>query len=121
MPHEFQINCKVGLLKETFTGLLGLDMLTESNATIISHPDFREGLNFLTDMCNAQLPFGYKEMYKHVRSLPPLHISKQAFIVTDKIGYGMIRMFLSLTEYGEVYKEAQIFASIEEGMKWLTS
>ena len=121
MSHEFRIDCATGLLKETFLGVMSLDILTESNAAIIAHPDFTKGLRFLTDLRNAQIPFGYKQMCSHVRTLPRLHISKQAFIVTQAGEYGMIRMFITLTEDSDIYDEAQIFRSIEGGMEWLIS
>jgi hypothetical protein len=121
MSHEFRIDCEAGLLKEAFSGLLSLDVLTESNVAIFAHLDFTEGLSFLTDLRNAQIPFGYNEMNAHVHTLPRLRISKQAFIVTHEAEYGMIRMFITLTEDSDIYDEAKIFRSIEEGMKWLTS
>ena len=121
MSHEFRIDCEAGLLKEVFSGLLSLDILTDSNAAIIAHPDFTKGLRFLTDLSNAQIPFGYNEMNAHARTLPSLCISKQAFIVTQEAEFGMIRMFITLTEGNGIYDEAQIFRSIEDGMEWLIS
>ena len=121
MSHEFTIDCEAGLLKETFTGLMSLEILTESNKAIITHPGFREGLKFLTDFRNAQIPFGYKTMCAHIFCLPSLHVSKQAFVVAQKTEYGMIRMFLTLTEGDGIYEESKIFTSNQEGIKWLTS
>ncbi len=121
MSHEFQIDYEAGLLKEAFSGLLSLDMLTDANVAIIAHPDFTKGLRFLTDLRNAQIRFGYNAMSSHVQTLPRLHISKQAFIVTQEAEYGMIRMFITLTEDNDVYDQAQIFRSIERGMEWLIS
>jgi len=33
----------------------------------------------------------------------------------------MIRMFIALTEGNDIFDEARIFRSIEEGMEWLIS
>ena len=121
MSHEFRIDCEAGLLKEVYSGLLTLKILTDSNAAIIAHPDFTKGLKFLTDLRNAQIPFGYNVMSAHVQTLPRLHISKQAFVVTGAAEYGMIRMFIALTEDTDIYDEAWIFTSTEEGTEWLIS
>ena len=119
MPYEFRIDSQNGLLEETYAGLISLDLLTEANASIIAHPDFTEGLKILTDLRHAQIPFGYKEMSIHVRTLPPIHASKQAFIVAGEREYGMIRMFSLLAEDSDNFKESQVFTSIEESIKWL--
>ena len=121
MSHEFRIDCEAGLLKEAYSGLLTLDTLTDSNVAILAHPDFTKGLKFLTDLRNAQIRFGYNVMSAHVRTLPRLHISMQAFIVTGAVEYGMIRMFIALTEDNDIYDEARLFTSIEEGKEWLNS
>jgi hypothetical protein len=121
MPHEFHIDAQVGLLCETYTGSLNIEALTNANAAILAHPDYRKHLDFMTDMRRAQMPFGYDEMYQHVSSLPPLHISRQAFVVTNKAEFGMIRMFIALSESSKLYEEARIFSSTEEGMTWLSS
>ena len=121
MSHEFRINCEAGLLQETYSGPLILDMLSDANLAIAAHPDFTKGLKFLTDLRNARIPFGYKEMSAHIYTLPRLDISKQAFIVTHAVEYGMIRMFITLTEDNDLYDKAQIFRSVGEGMEWLIS
>ena len=121
MPHEYHINSEAGLLTETYAGPITLDVLTKANESIIAHPLFQENLNFLTDLRNARITFRYKEMWAHTLSLPPLHISKQAYIVVRKADFGMIRMFLTLSEDTELYDTAQMFESIEEAMEWLNS
>jgi len=121
MNCEIQIDNSIGLLKEIFIGAMNLNLLTEANATIMKHPEFRPGLNFLTDLCNAEIPFGYQEMLKHILSIPSLQINRQAFIVAGEREYGMIRMFLVLAERKGIFCEGQVFRSLEEGLKWLTS
>jgi hypothetical protein len=121
MSHKFQINRSEGVLTETFSGLISLDILNEANKAIVAHSDFTEGLNFLTDMRNAQIPFGYNAMSAHIHKLPRLRIAKQAFIVTQEAEYGMLRMFVSMAENRDIYDQAKIFKSTEEGLEWLTS
>ena len=121
MTHEFQIDSNAGLLREVFTGSVSLDSLTRANAAILAHPNFKVGLKFLTDLRNAEITFGHKEMQYHIASLPLLHVARHAFVVSKDREYGMIRMFLSLTGTDDIFGEANIFKSIEEGLKWLTS
>lgn len=121
MLHKFKIDDDAKILTEIYSGVIDLDALTEANRSIVQHPDFSEGLSFLTDLREAHIPFGYEAMLAHVRALPSLYIKKQAFVAKRPVEYGMIRMFLSLTDGGELYDEAQLFRSKEEGMEWLTS
>jgi hypothetical protein len=121
MSHKFHIDNTIGLLKEAYIGSMSLNSLTEANDTILAHPEFRSGLNFLTDLRKAQIPFGYEEMNKHVLSLPSMQIARQAFIVSRDREYGMIRMFLTLTEDTGIFSDGAVFRSLEEGVKWLTS
>jgi len=121
MQHTFQIDPQANLLIEEFSGVVGFDSLTKANAAIIGHPDFKTGLKFLTDLRNASIPFGFNEMYAHVKTLPPFHVVKHAFIVVKEMEHGMIRMFLALAEGKGLYKTADIFKTIEDGMQWLNS
>ncbi len=121
MNFEFQIDNSIGLLKETFTGTICPNSITEANEAIMQHPDFRNGLNFITDLSNAKIPFGYEEMFKHVLSIPSLQINQQAFIVGGNREYGMIRMFLALAENKGIFSKGEVFSSMEEGLQWLTS
>ena len=121
MNHEFYIDTTVGLLKEKFFGPLSLDILTEANKAILAHPDFKGGLNFLTDLTKSSILFNFEEMCEHVESLPSLQIDRQVFIVSKNREYGMIRMFLTLVEGDGIIKNGEVFKSLEEGQKWLTS
>jgi len=121
MNFEFQIDNSRGLLKETFTGTMSLNSITEANDAIMQHPDFRSDLNFLTDLSNAKILFGYEEMFKHVLSMPSLQINQQAFIVNGNREYGMVRMFLALAENKGIFSKGEVFRSMEDGLQWLTS
>ena len=121
MPHYFEIDPETGILKEAYVGKLDLDTLKKANDSIITDPCFVEGLNFLTDLREAEICFGYDEMVSHAHSLPRLRIKKQAFIVKEDREYGMSRMFETLTEISDLYEESEIFKTIEEGIAWLKS
>ena len=121
MFHTFEIDIKNGILRESYIGLIDFDVLRDANTAIISNPEFRKGLNFLTDLREATIQVGYKEMLIHTSQLPDLGIKKQAFIVDRDLEFGMIRMFETLTNEKGHYEEVRIFKDIEEGLKWLNS
>lgn len=118
MKHEFEIDGEAGLLTETFAGEISLDLLTAANTAILNHPEFTSGLNFLTDLREARISFGYNEMGTHVRNLPRLQVVKQAFVIARDSEYGMIRMFIILTDGKGIFEEARIFRSMEDGVAW---
>ena len=107
MFHTFEIDIMNGILRESFIGLIDLDVL--------------RGLNFLTDLREANIQMGYEEMFRHTSQLPDLGIKKQAFIVGRDLEFGMIRMFETISEEKGHYEELRIFKEIEDGLKWLSS
>ncbi len=121
MFHTFEIDIMNGILRESFIGLIDLDVLRDANTAINSNPEFRKGLNFLTDLREANIQMGYEEMFKHISQLPDLGIKKQAFIVGRDLEFGMIRMFETISEEKGHYEELRIFKEIEDGLKWLSS
>jgi hypothetical protein len=121
MFHTFEIDIMNGILRESFIGLIDLDVLRDVNTAIILNPEFRKGLNFLTDLREAKIKMDYEEMLIHTSQLPDLGIKKQAFIVDRDLEFGMVRMFETLSEEKGLYGEVRIFKEIEEGLKWLSS
>ena len=121
MFHAFEIDIKNGILRESFIGLITLDVLRDANNAIISNPEFRKGLQFLTDLREANIQMGYEEMLRHISQLPDLGIKKQAFIVGRNLEFGIVRMFETLSEEKSLYEELRLFKEIEEGLKWLSS
>ena len=121
MFHTFEIDIMNGILRESFIGLIDLDVLRDANTAINSNPEFRKGLNFLTDLREANIQMGYEEMFSHISQLPDLGIKKQAFIVDRDLEFGMVRMFETISEEKGHYEELRIFKEIEDGLKWLSS
>lgn len=121
MQHEILIEPATGLLKETFTGTMDLDSIAEADTAIMEHPDFRSGLNFLTDLRNAEIPFNFDKVLSLVSTIPSFQINRQAFIAEKDREYGMIRVFLGLAEGRGIFNQANVFRSLEEGLQWLTS
>ncbi len=121
MFHTFEIDIMNGILRESFIGLIDLDVLRDVNTAIILNPEFRKGLNFLTDLREAKIKMDYEEMLSHISQLPDLGIKKQAFIVDRDLEFGMVRIFETLSEKKGYYEEIRIFKEIEDGLKWLSS
>lgn len=55
MTHTFEIDLEHGILRESFVGTVDFSSLKKANAAIISDPGFKKGLNFLTDLRDANL------------------------------------------------------------------
>jgi hypothetical protein len=110
-----------GILRESFKGKIDYNDLQEANTTIISNPNFKKGLNFLTDLRKTEISIDYVEMISHVSNLPDLGIKKQAFIVDSDFEFAMARMFEMLSENEGLYDEARVFNDLEKGLEWLSS
>jgi hypothetical protein len=121
MSHTFEIDVKNCILRESFKGLITFDVLTDANTAIISNSEFQKGYNFLTDLREATIHMNFEEMFEHVSQLPDLGVKKQAFIVSQDLEFGMLRMFQTLTEDEDLFGEIRIFKEVEEGINWLDS
>jgi len=119
MSHTFVIDTENNILRESFTGIVDLNALTEANTSIISDPRFKKGLNFLTDLRGTNIAMGYKEMSMHVWKLLDLGVKKQAFIVSRDIEFAISRMFEMLADEKVHYEEVRIFREVEDGLAWL--
>jgi len=120
--HTFTIDRAAGLIDEVFQGEVEPSTVKEADEAILAHPDYTRGLRVLTDLREARILFGYKEMSSLVRyELVELHIARQAFVVESDEVYGMIRMFLTLADDQTDFQDARIFRNREEALEWLNS
>ena len=119
--HTFVIDTENGSLRESYVGVVDLGVLTEANTRIIADPRFRKGLDFLTDLREAEMAVGYKEMFRHVSELPDLGTRKQAFIASHDLTFGVLRMFQTLAEEEGFYEELRVFMKFEQACEWLRS
>jgi len=119
MKHEYSIHIEDNILTETFTGDIDLSILDQANASIIKDKNFVKGLNFLTDLREANLLITYDEMWQHTYRLPDLGINKLAIITNRDLEYGISRQFEALTNDKDLYIEISIFKDRNEALKWL--
>ena len=119
MIYKFKIYPETGTLEESFSGEITLHELRAINDEIFADPDFRYGLNVISDVREAEINFGYDVMLAHMHSLPPLKFGKHAIVVSNKVMFGMIRMHITVTQDAELYEKSEPFYSLEEARDWI--
>jgi len=123
MGYLFQIDTGRNLVRETWSGDVTLEHYKSAMAELRHHPEYRQGMDGLTDYRGARIMLSYNSM----TMLASLCSSREkwghvAIVVSRVVDYGLARMYQALTESsGSHVKEFRIFMSIEEAERWLAS
>jgi len=123
MGYLLEIDSSRNLVRETWSGDVTLENYKSAIAELRHHPEYRQGMDGLTDYRCARIMLSYNSMtmlaslcsftekWRHV-----------AVVVSRVVDYGLARMYQALTESsGSHVKEFGIFMSIEEAERWLAS
>jgi hypothetical protein len=121
MPFSFTIDPSARLVIYIVEGHATRDEAIEFIDTVIAHPDFRRGFNFLGDRRdvvrapNSGYIYGITEdLNARKKALAPC---KWAVIVSDDLAYGMARMWGIMTDRTGV--EIIPFHTADEAAEWL--
>src|ERR1051326_4101551 len=123
MGYLFQIDSNRNLVRETWSGDVTLEDYKSAMAELRQHPEYRRGMDGLTDYRCARIMLSYKAM----TMLASLCSTREkwrhvAVVVSRVVDYGLARMYQALTESsGSHFEEFRIFMSIEEAERWLAS
>ncbi len=121
MTHKFQINIDNNTLIEEFIGDIDLDALNQSGINILDDEKFKQGLNFITDLRQANLKLGHADLLQTIYQMPDLGINKHALITESELQYGLSREFIALSDILAEHAEVCIFSDFNTGLKWLSS
>ncbi len=122
MAYRYRIEPSLGLLLDRFEGKMGWHDLWEGTLESAEDPEFRPGMNVVTDLTNAELDLGYKEMRELVSATvnaPTVRFGRVAIIAPGPLRYGLARMYDALSEEKGLYHELRIFSDFWEARTWL--
>jgi hypothetical protein len=123
MPYQFQIDPEHALIRETFVGQVTADELVRLCAEEWAHPDYRKGLNVLTDLRAAHVEVSFEQMVQYVAFAEQGQgAGRQAIVVASQLEFGLARMFESISEArGRLWVNLRIFHDITEAERWVMS
>jgi hypothetical protein len=122
MDYRYRIEPSYGLIIDKFDGQLTLDDLFGSLKKCASDPDYRSGLNVLSDMSTTTPDFGLEKLRELAASLDPdpqLKYGKIAILTQEGLQYGLFRMMGAVSEAFDIYEEFQVFSDCSQARAWL--
>ena len=121
MPITFKIDNKAGIVYTTIDGDVGTDEILDGLKGILTHPDFRPGLNGIADLRNSNL-HSFSADVKRIANLlieyaGKIGPSKTAILVSTNVTFGMTRMFQTFAEKSSI--QTEIFQDLKDALQWL--
>jgi hypothetical protein len=123
MPFEFVIDKQAKVIRETWTGSIDLAQLKDSCRQEWAHPDYQRQLHMLSDFSRAQVDVTSNEIWTFVRWFGAQEaLGKHALVVSREVGFGLARMFSSISEDAKKHFESmRIFYSTDAAEEWLVN
>ena len=121
MPFVFVIDGAGNQIRETWTGTVTADELRESCRQEWADPAYRRGMDMLSDFSAATLDVSHDELRRFAQFIGQQEaVRRHAIAVGRQVGYGVARMFGSLSEVSSPYwSSLRVFNSLEEAARWL--
>jgi hypothetical protein len=121
MPVTFHIDKKTGLLLRKVEGEVGPTEMIASLEASMRHPDFRPGMDSLTDMRE----FAQKSDSADIRQFAGFLLdqidlvagTRAAVVVSRTVDYGFTRMLQALVDVPGI--SVAVFYDIDEAEQWL--
>lgn len=120
MPITHHIDNREGIIFTKVAGNFTLKDIINAIDAAVSDPDFRPGLDVLSDHRAIGEPATTQQMESmaaYLEGLPALASAKWAMVVSKTASYGMMRMLSVLVQ--NVPIEMQVFWDMEEALKWI--
>lgn len=123
MPYRFSFDPQRSLIRETFDGEVTAEELMRLSAEEWANPDYRKGLNVISDFRDARVNISFEQMVQYAAFVEQGQgISRQAIVVSGNLEYGLARMFEMLTDgRGPIWKSLKIFYDYAEAEAWVNS
>src|SRR4051812_35240223 len=120
MPFEFEIDTAAGVIRERWSGNVDLAQLKESCRQEWAHPDYRKHLHMICDFSGTTVNLSSSDIWTFVRWFGQNEsLGKFALVVSREVGFGLARMFSSISEDSKQYSESmQIFYSAADAEAW---
>ena len=121
MPVHVRIDKNSSVLYRTLTGLVTVDDMIASFHETLQDPDYRAGMNSLTDLS----AYAHQNSTADMRRLADFFIAhsddirgaKAAIVVSLKVSYGMVRILQAYLDVAPV--NVEIFYDLQEAERWL--
>ena len=121
MPYTFLIDSENNVIREKWRGTFDLDQLMESSCREWSHPDYRKGLNILSDFRRARAKLTADEMLKFASWFSNDNApAKVAIVVRRQRALDFANMFSMIRECTEANQcGTRLFFSYHQAESWL--
>lgn len=123
MPVTFRIDKEAGIVYTVIEGAVDTDELLKELDTLIKQPDFRPGLNGITDLRKSEMDTFTDDVQRvaefFIKHREQVGASKTAIVLSGFVTYGMTRMFQAFADDSSV--ETQIFQDMDEALEWIES
>jgi hypothetical protein len=125
MAFEFVIDCASNTIRETWTERVDFAQLKESSRQEWAHPDYRTGMHMICDFRLAKMDLTADEVWEFASWFGEREsVTKHAIVVSREAGFGMSRMFASISatpaagqEHGD---HVRVFYSLEAAEAWIS-
>jgi hypothetical protein len=123
MPFQFVIDLRANLIRETWSGSVNLEQLFDSCQLEWADPNYRKQMNMLSDFRAAKLEISHEELRGFADYMGRQEaVQRHAIVVSRQVGFGVARMFTSLSEASSPYwNSLRVFFDFGEAERWLTT
>ena len=121
MPFKIEFDNTLGVIRETWTGQVGLDEIKASCLEEWAHPDYRRRMPMISDFRIATTSMNSKDVLQFALWFgdkdPP---SRHAIVVAREVGFGFAKMFALMSDAAKSESNAtKVFYSYEEADAWI--
>ena len=123
MPFQYVIDIPANLIRETWSGSVSLQQLFDSCQLEWADPSYRKQMNMLSDFRAAKLEVSHEELRGFADYMGRQEaIQRHAIVVSRQVGFGVARMYTSLSEASSPYwNSLRVFFDFDEAERWLTT
>jgi hypothetical protein len=123
MPFQYVIDIPANLIRETYSGSVSLQQLFELSQLEWADPNYRKQMNMLSDFRAAKLEVSHEELRGFADYIGRHEaVQRHAIVVSRQVGFGVARMFTSLSEASSPYwNSLRVFFDFDEAERWVAS
>jgi hypothetical protein len=121
MAFQFVIDVPANLIRETWAGPVSLQNLFDSCKLEWADPNYRKQMNMLSDFRAARLEISHEELRGFADFMGRQEaVQRHAIVVSRQVGFGVARMFTSLSEASSPYWDSlRVFFDFDEAERWV--
>ena len=123
MTFQYVIDISTNLIRETWSGSVNLQQLFDCSQLEWADPNYRKQMNMLSDFRAAKLDISHEELRGFADYLGRHEaVQRHAIVVSRQVGFGVARMFTSLSEASSPYwNSLRVFFDFDEAERWVIS